>query len=50
MLSIMYLQNWFGMARSIHLFKITGMLTPENVKLKRNKLWDVIELDWRKPM
>ena len=35
------------MARSIHLFKITRMVTPENVKLKRNILWDVIELDWK---
>ena len=30
---------------SIHLFKITGKVTPENVKLKRNILWEVIELD-----
>ena len=35
------------MAGSIHLFKITGMLTPENVKLKTNILYDVIELDWK---
>ena len=35
------------MAGSIHLFKITGMLTPENVKLKRNILWDITELDWK---
>ena len=34
-------------AGSIHLFKITGKLTPEHVKLKRNILWDVIELDWK---
>ena len=27
---------------SIHLFKITVMLTPVNVKLKTNILWDVI--------
>ena len=32
---------------SIHLLKITGTLTPENVKLKRNILWDIIELDWK---
>ena len=31
----------------IHLFKITETLTPENVKLKRNILWDIIELDWK---
>ena len=34
------------MVGSIHLFKITGTLTPENVKLKRNILWHVIDLDW----
>ena len=34
-------------AGSIHLFKITGKLTPEHVELKRNILWDVIELDWK---
>ena len=32
---------------SIHLFKITGKLIPEHVKLKRNILWDVIELHWK---
>ena len=35
------------MAGSIHVFKITRMLTLGNVKLKRNILWDVIELDWK---
>ena len=34
-------------AASIHLFKITGKLTPKHVKLKRNILLDVIELDWK---
>ena len=34
-------------AGSIHLFKITGKLTPEQIKLKRNILWIVIELDWK---
>ena len=32
-------------AGSIHLFKITGKLTPENIKLKRNILKDVIQID-----
>ena len=36
------------MAGSIHLFKIMGILTPENVKLKRNRIWDIIEIDWKK--
>ena len=35
------------MAERIHLFKITVMLTPENIKLKRNILWDIIELYWK---
>ena len=34
-------------AGSIHLFKITGKLIPEHVKLKRNILRDIIELDWK---
>ena len=33
-------------ARSIHLFRIRGKLTPENVKLKTNWTWDVLEIDW----
>ena len=33
------------MAGSIHLFKIMGTLTPENVKLERNIFLDEIELD-----
>ena len=32
---------------SIHLFKIMGMLTPASVRLKRNIIWDIIELDWK---
>ena len=35
------------MAGRIHLFKIMGTLTPENVKFKRNIFWNVIELDWK---
>ena len=30
----------------IHLFRIRGKLTPENVKLKKNWIWDVLEIDW----
>ena len=33
-------------AGSIHLFQIKGRLTPENVKLKKNWIWDVLEIDW----
>ena len=32
-------------AGSIHLFKITGKLTPEYTELKRNIIWDIIEID-----
>ena len=34
-------------AGSIHLFKITETLTSTNVKLKRNRIWDIIEIDWK---
>ena len=33
-------------ARSIHLFRIRGRLNPENVKLKKNWILDVLEIDW----
>ena len=35
------------MAESICLFKITGTLVTENVKLKQNFIWDIIEIDWK---
>ena len=33
-------------ARSIHLFRIRGRLYSENVKHKKNWIWDVLEIDW----
>ena len=33
-------------AGSIHLFRIRVRLNPENVKLKKNWIWDVLEIDW----
>ena len=33
-------------AGSIHLFKIRGRLYPEHVRLKKNWIWDVLEIDW----
>ena len=33
-------------AGSIHLFRIKGRLKPDNVKLKKNCIWDVLEIDW----
>ena len=32
-------------AGSIHLFKITGMLTPDKVKLDKHYIWDIIKID-----
>ena len=32
---------------SIHLFKITGRLKPENVKLNQNYIWDTLEIGWK---
>ena len=34
-------------AGSIHLFRITGRLTMEDVKFKRNWTWDIIEIGWK---
>ena len=34
-------------AGSICLFKLVGNLTPEHVTLKRNLIWDILELDWK---
>ena len=34
-------------AASIHLFKITGMLKPENIKLNKNYIWNMLEIDWK---
>ena len=34
-------------AGSIHLFKITGTLKPENIKLNQNYIWDTQEIDWK---
>ena len=32
---------------SICLFKITGMLKAENIKLTKNYIWDLLEIDWK---
>ena len=31
----------------MHLFKLRGRLTIENVRFKRNWIWDILEIDWR---
>ena len=33
-------------ARSIYLFRIRVRLNPEHVKIKKNWIWDVLEIDW----
>ena len=35
-------------AGSIHLFKITGKFMMDKVKLNKNYIWDVLEIDWSK--
>ena len=35
-------------AGSIHLFKITGKLMPNKVKLNKHYIWDILEVDWKK--
>ena len=35
-------------AGSIHLFRKRGRLNLESVKLKKNWIWDVLEIDWFK--
>ena len=35
-------------AGSIHLFKITGKITMDKVKLNKYYIWDVLQIDWSK--
>ena len=34
------------LAGNIHLFKLTGELSLENITLKKNWIWDVLEIKW----
>ena len=34
------------LAGSVHLFKLHSILTKENLILKKNWIWDVLEIDW----
>ena len=50
MIFISYVQYYvpiklYKTAGSIHLFKITGTLKSENVKLNKHYLWDTLEID-----
>ena len=31
----------------MHLFRITGILTPDKVKLKKDYIWDIVKVDWK---
>ena len=31
---------------SLHLFKIKGILRPEDIKLNKNYLWETLEINW----
>ena len=33
---------------SLHLFKITGTLTSEDIRLNKNYLWDTLQINWDK--
>ena len=33
-------------ARNVHLFKLTGALLIENFTLKKNWIWDILEVNW----
>ena len=52
MIFISDVQNYISIklckaAGGIHLFKITGMLKAECIKLNKNYLWDTLEIDWK---
>ena len=52
MLSISYVQYYAPIklcktAGSIHLFKIMGILMPDNVKINKDYIWDILEVDWK---
>ena len=34
------------LAGNVHLFKLTGELSLDNVTLKKNWIWDVLEVNW----
>ena len=34
------------LAGSVHLFKLHSILTKENLVLKKNWIWDILEIDW----
>ena len=52
MVFISYVQNYIPIkfcktAGSIHLFKITGTLKAEHIKLNKTYIYDTLEIDWK---
>ena len=47
MYKIIYLLNYVKQPVAIHLFKITGTLKAENIKLIKNYIWDTLEINWK---
>ena len=47
MYKITYPENYAKLQVSIHLFKITGMIKPESIKLNKNYMVDTLEIDWK---
>ena len=35
-----------SIAGNVHLFNLTGLLHSDDVMLKKNWIWDVLEVDW----
>ena len=39
--------NYAKTSGSIHLFKLMGHLQRKDVSLHRNKVWDILDINWR---
>ena len=39
--------NWMNIGGNVHPIKITGILTPDKVKLKKHYIWDISEINWK---
>ena len=43
---MLYTIRFEKVAGNVHLFKLHGVLIKENLTLKKNWIWDVLEIDW----
>ena len=43
----MFQLNYVKLQVVIHLFKLMGRLQKEDIMLHRNKVWDILEIDWK---